>query len=107
MHWVCLALAILFELCGTTAMKLSDGFTKTLPSICMFMSYLACFGAMTIVVKKIEVSISYAIWSGMGTALVALIGIVYFHETVTMLKIVSTTLVIAGVVGLSVTGVRM
>ena len=58
--------------------------------------------ALTFAIKKIEISVAFAVWSGVGTALIALIGILYFKEAATMLKIASIFLIIAGVVGLKV-----
>ena len=104
-YWLSLAGAILLEVAGTTSMKLSQGFTRTLPSILLFVFYAMSFTLMTIAVKKIDMSVSYAIWSGVGTALIALIGIGWFHESLTTLKVVSLALIVAGVLGLNA-GVR-
>jgi small multidrug resistance pump len=104
-YWLSLAGAILLEVAGTTSMKLSQGFTRTLPSILLFVFYGMSFTLMTIAVKKIDMSVSYAIWSGVGTALIALIGIGWFHESLTTLKVVSLALIVAGVLGLNA-GVR-
>lgn len=98
--WFLLLVAILFEVGGTTSMKLADGFSKTLPSILIFVFYGASFVALTFALKKIDLAIAYAVWSGVGTAVVAVIGFWYFGETVTAMKLVSLALVIAGVVGL-------
>jgi len=96
--------AIVLEVCGTTSMKLSQGFTRLLPSVLIFIFYGLSFTLLTMVLKRIEVSIAYAIWSGVGTALIAGVGIVYFRETLTWLKIVSLALVIIGVIGLNLSG---
>jgi small multidrug resistance pump len=104
MHWIYLVLAILLEVCGTTCMKLSAGFTKTLPSILMFVLYGASFSVLTLALKRIDVSIAYAVWSGMGTALIATIGVLWFKEPLTALKLVSLALIIAGVIGLNLSG---
>jgi small multidrug resistance pump len=89
------------EVIGTTNMKLSDGFTKTLPSILMFVFYGFSFAFLTLALKKIDLSLSYAIWSGVGTALIAAIGVLYFKEPVTAIKLVSIGLIVIGVVGLA------
>jgi small multidrug resistance pump len=104
MSWLYLVIAIVFEVCGTTCMKLSKGFTKLLPSILLFAFYGLSFGAMTVALKRIEVSVAYAIWSALGTALIALIGILWFKESVSVLKTVSLALVILGVIGLNLSG---
>lgn len=105
-HWLLLAGAILFEVAGTTAMKLSEGFTRLLPSALLVVCYAFSFGALTLALKKIDVSVAYAIWSGLGTALIALIGVLVFREPVNAMKIASLALIIAGVVGLNLAGAQ-
>jgi small multidrug resistance pump len=104
MTWLYLILAILLEVCGTTCMKLSEGFTKTVPSILLFVFYTLSFGMLTMALKKLDVSVAYAVWSGMGTALIATIGVLWFREPVTALKLISLGLIILGVVGLNLSG---
>lgn len=101
MHWILLLLAILAEVAGTITMKLSSGFSKFLPSILLFAFYLVSLSLLNFALKGIEVSIAYAIWSGVGTALVVIIGIFFFSEQVTVLKTISIVLIILGVVGLN------
>ena len=101
MSWVYLICAITMEVIGTTNMKLSEGFTKTVPSVLMFVFYGFSFAFLTLALKKIDLSLSYAIWSGVGTALIAAIGVLYFKEPVTAIKIVSIGLIVIGVVGLA------
>lgn len=100
MSYLYLAAAILFEICGTTCMKLSEGFTKTLPSILIFVFYGISFVSFTIALKKIDVSVAYAIWAGLGVALISLIGFVGFDEPMPLIKIMFLALIIVGVVGL-------
>jgi small multidrug resistance pump len=99
-YWLCLAGAIALELAGTTSMKLSHGFTRTLPSILLFVFYGLSFALMTVAVKRIDMSVSYAIWSGVGTALITLIGVMWFRESLTAVQVGSIVLIIVGVVGL-------
>ena len=101
MSWIYLIIAIITEVIGTTNMKLSQGFTKVVPSILMVVFYIICFAFMTLALKKLDVSITYAIWSGLGTALIAAIGIFYFKEPATAIKIGSIALIVIGVVGLA------
>jgi len=101
---VYLVLAILLEVSGTTCMKLSEGFTKIVPSILLFVFYSLSFGMLTLALKRIDVSIAYAVWSGVGTALIATIGVMWFKEPVTALKLISLALIIGGVVGLNLGG---
>lgn len=100
-NWFYLTGAILFEIAGTTSMKLSDGFAKVTPSILIFVFYGISFIWLTFALKSIDVSVAYAVWSGVGTALISTIGFLYFKEPVTLLKLVSITLIIIGVVGLN------
>lgn len=104
MTWLYLILAILLEVCGTTCMKLSEGFTKTIPSILLFVFYSLSFGMLTMALKKLDVSLAYAVWSGMGTALIATIGVLWFKEPLTALKLISLGLIVLGVVGLNLSG---
>ena len=101
MSWVYLVFAILFEVFGTTSMKLSNGFSKFLPSVLIFLFYGLSLTSLTIALKKIDVGTAYAIWSGLGTVLIALIGVVYFKEHFNIVKIISIGLIIIGVIGLN------
>jgi small multidrug resistance pump len=101
MSWLLLVAAILLEVCGTTCMKLSQGFTRLTPSVLLFVFYGLSFGAMTLAIKRIEVSTAYAIWSGLGTALIAAVGILWFKESFSFVKAASLTLIILGIVGLN------
>ncbi len=104
--WIILSVAILLEVAGTNCMKLSQGFSRLIPSVLIFVFYGLSFLGLTIALKKIDVSIAYAVWAGIGTALIALIGIFYFKETLTLVKILSLILIIIGVVGLNLGGVK-
>ena len=104
MSWTYLLLAIILEVSGTTCMKLSQGFTQVWPSILMFVFYVLCFSFLTLALKKIDVSVAYAVWSGVGTALIATIGILWFREPATVIKILSIGLIVAGVIGLNLGG---
>ncbi len=105
-HWLVLAAAILLEVAGTTCLKLSAGLSKLIPGLFMVLFYIASIGALAIAVKKIEVGVAYAIWAGAGTALIAIIGIALFKESATILKLMSIGLIIAGVVGLNLSGIK-
>jgi small multidrug resistance pump len=100
MHWLFLAGAIVLEIAGTISMKLSQGFTRPLPSLLIFVFYAMSFALMTIAVRKIDVSVSYAIWSGAGTTAIALIGVFWFRESLNGVQVASIALIIAGVIGL-------
>lgn len=97
MHWWFLAAAILFEVAGTTSMKLTDGFRNLAPSIFMFGFYAIAFACNAMALRKLDVSVTYAIWSGVGTALTAVVGFLYFREPMTALRVSGILLIIAGV----------
>ena len=101
MSWLLLSFAIITEVMGTIALKLSNGFSDWTASIVVFIAYILSFILLGLSLKGIELSVAYAIWAGAGTALIALIGICYFSEPVTTLKLVSLALIVLGVVGLN------
>ena len=104
MSWLYLVWAIVLEVSGTTSMKLSQGFTKLLPSVLTFVFYGLSLSALTLALKNIDVSVAYAVWSGLGTAMIASIGVLWLKEPLTTLKVVSLTLIIIGVIGLNLSG---
>ena len=105
-HWFFLISAILLEVAGTTAMKFSQGFTKIVPSVLMAVLFLSSLAMLTLALKKFEIGMAYAIWSGLGTVLIAVLGIYLFNETASLMKFFSILLIIAGVVGLHLSGAK-
>ena len=101
MSWFYLLLAISLEVSGTTCMKLSDGFTKMTASLLIFVFYGLSIVALTLAVKHVDISISYAVWSGLGTGLMAVIGVAWFGEPLTSLKAAALALIIIGVVAVN------
>ncbi|SCW82178.1 small multidrug resistance pump [Paenibacillus tianmuensis] len=100
--WLFLSLAILFELSGTTSMKLSAGFTKLWPSVLMFVFYGCSFTLLNFALLHIEVGVAYAIWSGVGIVFITLVGVVVFKESFNMTQLLWMSLVVIGVIGLKV-----
>lgn len=98
--WLFLIGAIFLEVAGTTAMKMSEGYTKVIPSVLMFVFYILSLIALTYALKKFEVSIAYAIWSGVGTALITIVGVLFFKESFNTIKAISVLFIIMGVIGL-------
>lgn len=94
--WLLLAFAIALELSGTICLKLSHGFTRLLPSIGVVFFYLGSFALMAQSLKALEVGIVYAIWAGVGTALIAIVGILAFGESVTLVKILGLLMIVGG-----------
>lgn len=104
MCWLWLSLAIALEVTATILMKYSDGFTRLGPTVGMLVFYALSLAPLARVLKQLEVGAVYAIWSALGTAAVALIGMVLFHEPANGLKVFSIALIIVGVVCLNLSG---
>jgi small multidrug resistance pump len=103
MKWLILILAIAFEVGGTTLMKLSSGFSKPIYSAGLFVCYAASLALLTLALRHFEVSTVYAVWSGVGVAAIALIGMVWLGEAVSAAKIACLALLLIGVGGLNLT----
>ena len=102
-----LMLAIVAEVAGTTSIKFSEGFTRPLPSVAIFVFYGLSLGMLNLALKEIDLSFAYAVWSGVGMALIATVGILWFREPLGALKLASLALIAMGVVGLHLSsGVR-
>lgn len=85
-------------------MKLSEGFSRLLPTLLIGVFYVASFSAMVMSLKRIELGVAYAVWAGIGTALIAALGILVFREAATAMKLLSIVLIISGVVMLHLSG---
>ena len=96
--WLLLFFAIAMEVSGTICMKLSQGFSQLWPSILVFVFYAFSFTASTVALKTIDVSVAYAVWMALGTAIIAVIGMVWFHESLSLLKVIAILTIITGVV---------
>jgi small multidrug resistance pump len=99
--WFILIIAIVLEVSGTISMKLSEGFTKVGPVIAMFIFYAMGLSLLALALKRIDISVAYAVWSGLGTALITLIGVLWFREPTSVIKIISVAFIIIGVIGLN------
>ncbi|HEV7231971.1 MAG TPA: multidrug efflux SMR transporter [Bacteroidia bacterium] len=99
-NWLILGLGIVFEVLGTICMKLAEGFTKLVPSVLVFLFYGLSLVSLVFVLKKMEVSIAYAIWASMGIVLIAVIGMIFYKEPVSAAKVISILLIVAGIFGL-------
>jgi small multidrug resistance pump len=100
--WIGLGVAIIFGVLGTFSLKLSDGLTKIKPVMCLVLFYITSFIALTLAMRHIELSVVYAVWSGVGTALAAMIGIFYFKEQISARKLACLGLIILGIIGIHV-----
>jgi small multidrug resistance pump len=102
--WTYLSAAIATEVVGTVFLRYTDGFTKPAPSILVIALYVVSLWMTALALKGLEISLAYAVWAGVGTAAVAVIGMAAMGETVNALKLASIMLVIGGVVGLNLSG---
>ena len=98
MAWFYLAIAITAEVMATTALKLSEGFTKLTPSLMVVVGYAGAFYFLSRVLDQIPISIAYAIWSGTGVALVGIVGWIWLGQKLDMGALVGIGLIISGVV---------
>ncbi|MDN5857884.1 MAG: multidrug efflux SMR transporter [Pseudonocardia sp.] len=102
--WLWLLGAIASEVVATVNLKLSAGFTRLLPSVIVVVGYAASFVLLSQALKTLDLGIAYAVWAGLGTAAVMVVGIVLLGEPLTALKVAGAALVIAGVVLLNLGG---
>lgn len=102
MPWLYLAIAIIGEIIGTTALKASDGFTRLGPSLLVVLGYGIAFFLLAQVLRSIPLGITYAIWSGVGVAAVTLIGWVMYGQRLDLPALLGIGLIVAGVVVLNI-----
>jgi small multidrug resistance pump len=102
--WTYLAAAIASEVVGTVFLRFTDGFTRPGFSILVVATYALSLWFTALALRALEISLVYAVWAGVGTAAVAVIGMAALGESVTALKLASIALVIGGVVGLNLAG---
>lgn len=96
--------AIVCELIGTNALKAADGFTRLLPTLLVIAGYGASFYLMSLSLRTIPLGVAYAIWSGVGTAAIAVIGVLVWREQLNIVGVIGIVLIIAGVVLLNMFG---
>lgn len=105
MAWILLIGAIASEVVATASLKLSNGLTRPVPSVVVAVGYLLSFVLLAQALKlQLQVSVAYAIWSGVGTAAITVIGILLLNEPLTAGKALGIALVIGGVVTLNLAG---
>lgn len=98
MGYIYLALAIFLELCGTTCMKLSDGFSNKLFAAGTLIFFGVCFYFSALSMKTIPLTIVYATWSGLGIILAAVVAKIFFHETISTPGLIGIGFIVVGVV---------
>jgi len=97
MAYLYLALAILAETIGTSALKATNEFTKLVPSIIVLVGYGISFYFMTLVLRTIPIGITYAVWSGVGIVLISTVGAIFYKEILDLPAIIGMGLIVAGV----------
>ena len=107
MPWLIVIVAGVFEMGFAVLLKESNGITRLWPTVGFALCALISFGLLTYALKKLEVGPAYAVWTGIGAAGTALIGMAVLGESVSPLKLVSLGLILAGVIGLNIAGVTL
>jgi multidrug resistance protein EbrA len=102
--YVLLATAIICEVFGSSMLKVSNGFKKILPSIGVLLGMGSAFYCLSLALSTIPLGTAYAIWSGVGTALTALIGVIIYKENFNLKKLLGLILIIGGVVIMKISG---
>jgi small multidrug resistance pump len=97
MKFLFLALAIVLEVVGSSFLKVSDGFSKLIPSIITVVAYAACFYFFSLSLKTINLGFAYAMWAGLGIVLTVIISIVIFKEKLDLPAIIGIVLIVSGV----------
>jgi len=98
MNWLLLGIAIVTEVIGTSALKSAEGFTRLVPSVIVIVSYSISFYLLSLCLRSIPVGVVYAVWSGVGIVLLALIGAFYFNQTLDKPAVIGVSLILSGVV---------
>lgn len=104
MAWLLIVVASLFETGFAVLLKQSHGMTKLWPAVGFSACALISFGLLNLGLRHLEVGPAYAVWTGLGAAGTAVVGMLALNENVSMLKIVSLGLVVAGAIGLNLAG---
>ncbi|ETD66667.1 multidrug transporter [Pelistega indica] len=102
MHWIFLIIAILAEIIATSALQASNGFSKLLPSMTSVVGYIITFYMLSLAIKQIPLGIAYAIWSGVGIVVLALIGYFFYKQTLDLPAIVGLGMIVVGVIIINV-----
>ncbi len=102
MEWVMLLIAAVFEVTWAVFMKMSDGFTKMLPSIITVIGYIASAVFLALAMRKLPLGTAYAMWTGFGIMGTTILGIAMFHETVSVAQAGCIIMIAAGIIGLKI-----
>jgi small multidrug resistance pump len=102
--WLLLAIAMVTEVIGTAYLKVSDGFSRPWPSLIVAVAYAISFGFLALTLRELALGFTNAVWAGIGTALIAVVGVIAFGDTLDAVGIAGIALVIAGVALLNLSG---
>lgn len=98
--WIILFIAGMLECCWAVGLKYTHGFTRLVPSVLTVLCIVLSMGLLAIALKTIPVGTGYAVWTGIGALGTAVVGILLFHESTDLIRIVSLALILSGIVGL-------
>lgn len=101
-NYLYLTLAIIAETMATTALKMSEQFTRPLPSVVVVIGYAAAFYLLSLSLRTIPIGVAYAVWSAVGIVLVTVAGMVMFKQVPDLPAVIGLLLIIAGVVTINV-----
>lgn len=101
LNWFILAAAIVAEVIGTVCLKTSAGLTRPWAIVGVVFFYGASFVGLALALRSIDMSVAYAVWAGLGVALITLVGVAAFHEAFTAWRAICIVLILLGVIGLN------
>jgi small multidrug resistance pump len=101
MPYLYLCLAILTEVAATALLKSSDGMSKPLPSLLLLTGYGIAFWALSVAIQSIPVGVAYALWSGIGIAMITLIGWYFYDQKLNIVALIGLVLIGSGTIILS------
>lgn len=104
MAWIVLVLSGVLEAGWAVSLKLSEGFSRLWPTLSFLVLAAASFAGLAWAMRELPVGAAYAVWTGIGAAITAVIGMVWLGDQVSALKVVSLVLVVSGVIGLNLAG---
>jgi small multidrug resistance pump len=98
MQWLYLAIAIVSEVVATSALKATDGFTRWEPMLLVVAGYTLAFYFLSLALRTIQLGVAYAIWSGVGVALIILVGWIFYRQPLNMASFIGISLIVSGVI---------
>ena len=102
--WPLLMLAITAEVVGTSCLRLSQGMTKPLPTVLVFLAYAIAMGLLSKVVMSLPLGLTYALWSGIGTVAIVLVGWLAYQQTLSVAQLIGIGMITSGVVLVNIGG---